>query len=99
MAKISQIIKGDKPVLIDYYADWCGPCQTMASVMERVRQKMGSQIQIVKINVDKNKVMASTQNVRSIPTLILYQNGKPVWRKSGLATTREIVDALKRFVK
>ncbi|MDP4963724.1 MAG: thioredoxin domain-containing protein, partial [Salibacteraceae bacterium] len=58
MAKIDQIVKGDKPVLIDFYADWCGPCQTMAPVLEKVRQKMGSQIQIVKINVDKNKAMA-----------------------------------------
>ncbi|MDP4764232.1 MAG: thioredoxin domain-containing protein, partial [Salibacteraceae bacterium] len=80
-------------------ADWCGPCQTMAPVLEKVRQKMGSQIQIVKINVDKNKAMASAQNVRSIPTLILYQNGKPVWRKSGLVTARDIVDALKKYVK
>lgn len=99
MAKIDQIVKGDKPVLIDFYADWCGPCQTMAPVLERVRQKMGKQIQLVKINVDKNKAMASAQNVRSIPTLVLYINGKPVWRKSGLATTRDILDALKKYVK
>jgi thioredoxin 1 len=96
MSKINNLTKGDKPVLIDFYADWCGPCQTMAPVLEKVRQKMGNRMSLVKINVDKNKAMASAQNVRSIPTLVLYKNGKPVWRKSGLATARDIIQALEK---
>ena len=96
MSKINNLTKGDKPVLIDFYADWCGPCQTMAPVLEKVRQKMGNRMSLVKINVDKKKAMASAQNVRSIPTLVLYKNGKPVWRKSGLATARDIIQALEK---
>ena len=99
MSKLSNITKGDKPVLIDFYADWCGPCQTMAPVLVKVRQKMGNRISLVKINVDKNKAMASAQNIRSIPTLVLYKNGKAVWRKSGLATARDIIQALEKQLK
>ena len=99
MSKINQIVKGDKPVLIDFYADWCGPCQTMMPVIEKVRQKVGNQVQIVKINIDKNKAMASSQNIRSIPTLVLYDKGKPVWRKAGLMGTKEILSVLKKHVK
>lgn len=99
MSKLSNITKGDKPVLIDFYADWCGPCQTMVPVLEKVRQKMGNRMSLVKINVDKNKAMASAENIRSIPTLVLYKNGKSVWRKSGLATARDIIQALEKQLK
>lgn len=98
MSKINNLTKGSTPVLIDFYADWCGPCQTMAPVLEKVKQKMGNRMSLVKINVDKNKAMASAQNIRSIPTLVLYKNGKPVWRKVGLATARDIIQALEKWL-
>ena len=98
MSKINNLTKGSTPVLIDFYADWCGPCQTMGPVLEKVKQKMGNRMSLVKINVDKNKAMASAQNVRSIPTLVLYKNGKLVWRKVGLATARDIIQALEKHM-
>jgi len=79
-----EIIRGDKPVLVDFYADWCGPCKMMKPILEELRTKMGDKIRILKVDVDKSPLVSSVYNVTSIPTLILFQKGNILWRQPGV---------------
>ncbi len=90
----SDLTDTDKPVLIDFYADWCAPCRAMKPVLEDLKAQMGEEIAIFKIDVDKNQVIAERYGIRSIPTLILFKNGEPVWRKSGMASSAELQKAV-----
>lgn len=85
------IKKSDLPVLVDFYADWCGPCQTLSPIVQEVSKTLSGKIKVIKINVDKNKALAAQFNIRSIPTLILFKKGVPAWRKAGLLTKREMI--------
>lgn len=91
----SKIIAGDKPVLVDFFADWCGPCKTLAPILKDVKDEMGEDIKIVKIDVDKNQSLATTYQVRGVPTMILYKNGKQVWRQSGVVQKRDLIQIIK----
>lgn len=88
--KFQEIINQNKPVLIDFYADWCGPCKMQASVLHQLKEKMGDAISVIKIDVDKNQQLAARFQIRSIPTLMIFKNGESVWRKSGLAQLGEL---------
>jgi len=85
------IIKSLKPVLIDFSADWCGPCKMLAPILKQVKDSLGERITIIKIDVDKNQELASKYQIRGVPTMILYQNGKQLWRQSGVLTKEEII--------
>ncbi|RAR73929.1 thioredoxin [Flavobacterium aciduliphilum] len=85
------IIESEKPVLVDFYATWCGPCQMLAPILKEVKDDLGDRLSIIKIDVDKNQELASMQNVRGVPTMILYQNGKQLWRQSGVISKEEII--------
>jgi len=85
----------DKPVLVDFYADWCAPCRAMKPVLEDLKAQMGEDVSIFKIDVDKNQAIAERYAIRSIPTLILFKNGEPVWRKSGMASSAELQKVVK----
>ncbi|SNR57514.1 thioredoxin [Maribacter sedimenticola] len=91
----SNIIAGDTPVLVDFFADWCGPCKTLAPILKDVKDELGDAIKIVKIDVDKNQSLATTYQVRGVPTMILYKNGKQVWRQSGVIQKRDLVEIIK----
>jgi thioredoxin 1 len=93
----SDLTNTDKPVLIDFYADWCAPCRAMKPILEDLKSQMGEQVSIFKIDVDKNQTIAERFNVRSIPTLILFKDGEPVWRKSGIASSSELQKAVNQF--
>lgn len=80
----NELIKSDKPVLVDFAADWCGPCKAMNPILQRLAKEMGDQVSIVTINVDKNPGIAQQLNITGIPTFILYRKGKMLWRKSGM---------------
>ena len=82
----SELINGDQPVLVDFYATWCGPCQMMQPILQETASKVGDKAKILKIDVDKNPLAASKFQVRGVPTLILFHKGKPVWRQSGVVT-------------
>ena len=91
----NQLIKrSDVPVLVDFYADWCGPCQTLGPIVQDVARALSGKMKVIKINVDKNHALAAQLNIRSIPTLILFKNGVPAWRKAGLLTRREMIENL-----
>ncbi|MDO1512668.1 thioredoxin [Maribacter confluentis] len=91
----SNIIAGDTPVLVDFFAEWCGPCKTLAPILKDVKDELGDAIKIVKIDVDKNQSLATTYQVRGVPTMILYKNGKQVWRQSGVIQKRDLVEIIK----
>ncbi|OBX22449.1 MULTISPECIES: thioredoxin [Bizionia] len=94
MSNFSEIINKDKPVLVDFFAEWCGPCKTMSPILKEVKDSLGEDVTILKIDVDKNQQLAAQFKVRGVPTLILYKNGKQLWRQSGLASKRDLVSLI-----
>ena len=97
MSTFQDIIKGEKPTLVDFYADWCAPCKAMNPILKSVKIKMGDQIKILKINIDKNQAVANKFNVRGIPTFILFQSNEIKWRKSGLLEENALLEELKKI--
>ena len=91
MGKYGDLIKSSPLVLVDFSASWCGPCQTLAPIIDRLAKKVGGKAKIVKIDVDKNQALASKLNVRGVPTLVLYKNGQPVWRQSGVVPEDQLL--------
>ncbi len=86
-----QIINSEKPVLIDFFANWCGPCQVLGPILKEVKDSLGDRVSILKVDVDKNQELAIMQQVRGVPTIILFQNGKQLWRQSGVLSKEEII--------
>ncbi|MEC7005626.1 MAG: thioredoxin [Bacteroidota bacterium] len=97
MSSFQDLIKGEKPILVDFYADWCAPCKAMNPILKSVKSKMGDQIKILKINIDKNQAVANKFNVRGIPTFILFQSNEIKWRKSGLLEENVLLAELKKI--
>ena len=90
-SSFDQLIQSDKPVLIDFYATWCGPCQMLGPILKEVKDQLGDRVSIIKIDVDKNQELAAMQQVRGVPTMMLFQNGKQLWRQSGVLSKEEII--------
>lgn len=90
------IINSPKPVLVDFFATWCGPCQVLGPILKDVKDELGEQISIIKIDVDKNQSIATSFQVRGVPTMILFQNGKQLWRQSGVLQKNEILEIIKQ---
>lgn len=90
MANFTEYINGETPVLVDFFAEWCGPCKVQAPILNSLKQEVGKQLNILKIDVDKNQAVAQKYAIQGVPTLILFHQGKIIWRKSGVVQANEI---------
>jgi len=97
MSSFNELIEGDKPVLIDFHADWCQPCKMMAPILKEVAQKMGDRVKILKIDVDRNPKLAQSLQIQGVPTLVIYRYGKSVWRQSGVVPAHDLIPLLEDF--
>lgn len=95
----NEIIQSDKPVLVDFFAEWCGPCKVMGPILKEVKQEVGDTVAIIKVDVDKSPQAANEFQVQGVPTLILFQKGKPLWRQSGVVPKEGLIGIIKKFVK
>jgi len=93
----NDIINTDQLVLVDFYADWCGPCKMLAPILKQVKHELKDAIKIIKIDVDKNNVIASKYQVRGVPTMLLFKNGSQLWRQSGVLQKNDIIATIKQY--
>ena len=92
----NEMIQSEKPVLVDFFAEWCGPCKMMGPILKQVKDEVGETASIIKIDVDKNPTTASQYQIQGVPTLMLFKNGKMLWRKSGVVTKQELIQQLNK---
>jgi len=99
MANFGALIQSETPVLVDFYADWCGPCKLMAPVLKEVKDALGDAVRIVKIDVDKEQQAAASFGIQGIPTFMIFQNGEIKWRASGVLSKQQLIQTLQTFMK
>ncbi len=95
----SELINGQTPVLVDFSAEWCAPCRMMPPILKQVKQFFGDKIKIITIDIDKNPVVAGQYQIQAVPTLILFKEGKILWRQAGVVPAHQLIEQLKYFLQ
>jgi thioredoxin 1 len=98
MSSFQEIINSEKPVLVDFFAEWCGPCKTMAPILSKVKTQIGDKASIIKVDVDKNPSAASAYQVRGVPTLILFKKGQIIWKESGVISEQQLTSVILQYL-
>lgn len=93
----NEMIQSNKPVLVDFHATWCGPCKMMSPILKEIKDNVGDAVSVIKVDVDKNPQAAAAYQVQGVPTLILFKNGQPVWRQSGVVPKSNLLKILEQF--
>lgn len=93
----NEMIQSSKPVLVDFSAEWCGPCKMMAPILKDVKKEIGETAAIIKVDIDKNPAAAQQFQIQGVPTLILFREGRPLWRQSGVIPKAGLVDVIKKY--
>lgn len=99
MAKFNEIINSQTPTLVDFSAEWCGPCKMMAPILENLSKKIGDKARILKVDIDKNPAVASHYQIQSVPTLLLFVGGAIKWRQSGVVNEQQLANVIGQFSK
>lgn len=94
MISFESHIRGSKPVVVDFFAEWCGPCKLMGPILHEVKERVGERATILKMDIDKASNYTQMYNVQAVPTLIIFKEGNVIWRKSGVVSAHEILDHL-----
>ena|ERR1044071_436663 len=97
MSKFSELINGNRPVLVDFFAEWCGPCKTMAPILSDLSKELGTKAKIIKVDVDKNPGAAAHYGVNSVPTLILFKGGEVKWKQAGVMPLKQLLGVIERY--
>lgn len=100
MGKFEELIKGDKPVLVDFFATWCGPCKAMHPILEELKKDMGDKIHVITIDVDgeANRQFVMSHQIQSVPTLMIFKKGEMIWRQSGVMQSMQLKNVIEKYL-
>lgn len=97
MERFEELITSPIPVLIDFYAEWCGPCKAMKPILEELKRMKGEKIRVAKVDIEKHKELAAYYKIQSVPTLMVFKNGELLWRHSGVMQPKELKEVIKKY--